>query len=122
MSNLLLYLYGSCNAFFRFYIAYPIIVMSCYLSLLNRLYIVISAAVFATFWIIFNVSDQLLFFSPVATFYLPDDATAGFVITNITSALMGILIAMNVYVIRNSKHTCLLGVLLIITLLRLSGP
>jgi len=39
----------------------------------------------------------------VLAFYLPDDAAVGFIITNITSALMGILIAMNVYVIRNSK-------------------
>ena len=37
------------------------------------------------------------------TFYLPDDAVTGFVITNLTSVLMGILVAMNVYVIRNSK-------------------
>jgi hypothetical protein len=69
----------------------------------NRLYIAIAAVVFTTFWIIFNLFDQLLFFSPVATFYLPDDAVAGFIITNITSVLMGILIAMNIYVIRNSK-------------------
>src|SRR5918912_1579730 len=69
----------------------------------NRLYIAIAAAVFTTFWIIFNVFDQLLFFSPIVTFYLPDDAVTGFVLTNITSVLMGILVAMNVYVIRNSK-------------------
>ena len=69
----------------------------------NRIYITIAAAVFATFWIIFNVFDQLLFFSPVVTFYLPDDAVNGFILTNITSVLMGILVAMNVYVIRNSK-------------------
>jgi hypothetical protein len=69
----------------------------------NRLYIAIAASVFSTFWIAFNVFDQLLFFSPVITFYLPDDAMAGFILTNITSMLMGILIAMNVYVIRNSK-------------------
>jgi hypothetical protein len=37
------------------------------------------------------------------TFYLPDDVVAGFIITNVTSVLMGILVAMNVYVIRNSK-------------------
>jgi hypothetical protein len=70
---------------------------------LNPLYIVIAVAVFVTFWMIFNVFDQLLYFSPVVTFYLPDDAVTGFVITNITSVLMGILVAMNVYVIRNSK-------------------
>ena len=69
----------------------------------NRVYIVIAGAIFATFWIVFNVFDQLLFFSPVVTFYLPDDATAGFILTNITSVLLGILVAMNVYVIRNSK-------------------
>jgi hypothetical protein len=69
----------------------------------NRLYIAIAAAVFTTFWIIFNVFDQLLFFSPIVTFYLPDDAITGFVLTNITSVLMGILVAMNVYAIRNSK-------------------
>lgn len=69
----------------------------------NRLYIAIAAAVFTIFWIAFNVFDQLLFFSPVITFYLPDDAIVGFILTNITSVLMGILVAMNVYVIRNSK-------------------
>jgi hypothetical protein len=69
----------------------------------NRLYIALAAAVFTIFWITFNIFDQLLFFSPVLTFYLPGDAIAGFILTYITSVLMGILIAMNVYVIRNSK-------------------
>jgi hypothetical protein len=69
----------------------------------NRLYIGIAASVFTIFWIAFNIFDQLLFFSPVVTFYLPDDAIAGFILTNITSVLMGILVAMNVYVIRSSK-------------------
>jgi len=69
----------------------------------NRVYIAIAAAVFTIFWIAFNVFDQLLFFSPVVTFYLPDDAIAGFILTNITSVLMGVLVAMNVYVIRNSE-------------------
>jgi hypothetical protein len=69
----------------------------------NRLYIAIAAGVFITFWIIFNVFDQLLFFWPLFSFYLPDGAVAGFVITNITSVLMGILVAMNIYVIRNLK-------------------
>ena len=69
----------------------------------NPVYIAIAAAVFTTFWIVFSVFDQLLFFSPVVTFYLPDDAITGFILTNITSVLMGILVAMNVYVIRHSK-------------------
>ena len=69
----------------------------------NHLYIAIAAGLFVIFWILFNVFDQLLFFSPIVTFYLPDDAVTGFIITNITSALMGVLIAMNVYVIKNTK-------------------
>lgn len=69
----------------------------------NCLYIAIAAGVFVTFWVIFNVFDQLLFFSPIVVFYLPDDAVSGFIITNITSVLMGILVAMNVYVVRNAK-------------------
>jgi hypothetical protein len=70
----------------------------------QHLYIAISVAIFTTFWITFNVFDQLLFFSPVITFYLPhDDAVNGFVLTNITSVLMGILVAMNAYAIKNSK-------------------
>ena|SRR5919108_445505 len=69
----------------------------------SHVYTAIAAAVFTAFWIVFNVFDQLLFFSPVMTFYLPDDAITGFILTNITSVLMGILIAMNVYVIRNSR-------------------
>jgi hypothetical protein len=68
----------------------------------NPLYIAIAAAVFTTFWIIFNVFDSLLFFSPIVTFYVPDDAVTGFILTNITSVLIGILVAMDVYVIRNS--------------------
>ena len=69
------------------------------------IYIAISAAIFTAFWIIFNVFDQLLFFSPVITFYLPDDndVVNGFIISNIMSLLIGILVSMNVYVIRNSN-------------------
>jgi hypothetical protein len=67
------------------------------------LYTAIAGAVFTVFWIVFNSFDQLLFFSPIITFYLTDDAIIGFILTNITSILMGILVAMNVYVIRNSK-------------------
>jgi hypothetical protein len=70
----------------------------------NPLYIAIPAAVFTTFWIVFNVFDQLLFFSPIVTFYLPDDAVTGFILTNITSVLMGILVTLNVYIIRNSMN------------------
>ncbi|MGA9842951.1 MAG: hypothetical protein WBQ25_11605, partial [Nitrososphaeraceae archaeon] len=51
----------------------------------NPFYIAIAGAVSTIFWIVFNSFDQLLFFSPIITFYLPDDAITGFILTNITS-------------------------------------
>jgi hypothetical protein len=67
------------------------------------LYTGISVIVFSIFWIIFNIFDQLLFFSPILYFYIPDDALTGFVITNISAALLGIVVSMNIYIIKTSK-------------------
>ncbi|MDP2667956.1 MAG: hypothetical protein Q8O65_04510 [Nitrosopumilaceae archaeon] len=44
-----------------------------------------------------------MFFLPVFVFYLPEDAIPVFVLSNAISALMGIVVSMNVYVIKNSK-------------------
>ena len=66
-------------------------------------YILIAAAVAIPFWILFNVFDQLIFFEPIWIFYLPDDAVTGFVLMTIISILLGMLVSMNVYVIRHSK-------------------
>ncbi len=65
-------------------------------------------AVTAIFWVIFNVFDQLLFFSPVVTFYLSDDAVQGIIVSNITAILVGVVISMNLYVIRHSKGSVLI--------------
>jgi uncharacterized membrane protein YraQ (UPF0718 family) len=43
------------------------------------------------------------FFSPVVTFYLPEDAVGGFILSSITAVLVGVIISMNVYVIRHSN-------------------
>jgi hypothetical protein len=37
------------------------------------------------------------------TFYLPEDAAGGFILSNVTAVLMGVIISMNVYVIKHSK-------------------
>jgi hypothetical protein len=66
-------------------------------------YITLSIAIALTFWIIFNLFEQLIFFWPVWVFYLPEDALLGFVVTTIIAILLGILISMNIYVIRNSR-------------------
>jgi hypothetical protein len=69
------------------------------------IYIVLAGVVTAIFWIIFNIFDQLLFFSPVFVFYLPDDAFIGFVLSNITAILLGIMVSMNIYVLRHSHRS-----------------
>ena len=66
-------------------------------------YIAIAGFISIVFWIIFNTLDELLFFSPVFTFYLPDDAIGSFILSSITAPLMGAVVAMNVYVFRNSS-------------------
>lgn len=65
-------------------------------------YSVLGGAITTIFWIIFNVFDQLLFFTPVVTFYLPEDALGGFILSSITAILVGVVISMNIYVIRHS--------------------
>src|SRR6266487_5674503 len=69
----------------------------------NWQYIALAIVVSSIFWIIFSVFDQLLFFSPVFVFYLPDDAVTGFILSNIAAALMGVVVSMNVYVFRHAK-------------------
>jgi len=70
----------------------------------NWLYIALAGAISSIFWIIFSVFDQLLFFSPVFVFYLPDDAITGFILSTITAILMGIVVGMNVYIVRHSRN------------------
>ena len=67
------------------------------------LHIGIAAIIFTIFWIVSSMFDGLLFFSPILIFYLPDDAVIGFILTNITSALIGIVSSMNMYVLRHSN-------------------
>ena len=67
------------------------------------LYLGISVIVFSSFWIFFNMLDQLLFFSPIVYFYIPDDSKLGFIITNTSATLLAIVFSMNVYVIRNAN-------------------
>jgi hypothetical protein len=66
-------------------------------------YIAIAGTATAIFWIVFNVFEQLLFFSPIVVFYLPEDAIMGFIFSNITAILLGIVVSMNVYVFEHSK-------------------
>src|SRR5919109_4697285 len=68
-------------------------------------YIALAGTIAIIFWIVFNVFDQLLFFSPIVIFYLPEDAITGFILSNITAILLGIVVSMNVYVLRHLRAT-----------------
>lgn len=67
------------------------------------LYVLIAGIVASVFWILFNIFDQLLFFSPIVIFYLPADAVIGFILSTLTSILLGIIVSMNLYVLKHSK-------------------
>jgi len=69
----------------------------------NWPYTALAAIVASIFWIIFSVFDQLLFFSPIFVFYLPDDAVLGFLLSTITAVVMGIVVSMNLYLLRHSR-------------------
>ncbi len=69
----------------------------------NKLYIVLAAAATAAFWVIFAALDGLLLFSPFAIYYpIPPEAIPGFLLSNITAPLAGIIISMNTYMYKNS--------------------
>lgn len=58
----------------------------------------LAAAVAIASWIVFNVFDGLMFFEPIINFHypLPEDAVPGFILSNVTAALLGIIASMNV--------------------------
>ena len=66
-------------------------------------YLSIAAITAVIFWTVFSIFDQLLFFSPIIIFYLPDDAVMGFILSTLTSILLGIIVSMNLYVLKHSK-------------------
>ena len=67
------------------------------------LYIGLTILVFTLFWIFFNVFDELLYFSPILYFYLPNDAIVGFILSTASALLLGVVVSMNIYLLRNSS-------------------
>ena len=79
-------------------------ILFCFQMVFSKwIYVLIAGSIASIFWILFNIFDQLLFFSPIVIFYLPPDAVVGFILTNLTSILLGIVVSMNAYVLRHSK-------------------
>jgi len=66
-------------------------------------YILIAFATALAFWIVSSILDQLLYFTPIVFFYLPEDAVVGFILATIISILLGIIVSMNIYVFKNTR-------------------
>ncbi|MDW0329593.1 MAG: hypothetical protein QN651_02230, partial [Nitrososphaeraceae archaeon] len=66
----------------------------------NPLYVAIASVAGLIFWIVTNTFDNILFFSPFLTFYVPNDMIEAFVLTCINSVLVAILVNFNLYIIR----------------------
>ena len=65
--------------------------------------IVFATSIAIAFSIISSIFDQFLFFFPILVFYLPSDAVVGFILANIIAVLLGIVVSMNVYVVKHSE-------------------
>ncbi|MDE1845322.1 MAG: hypothetical protein KGI10_08355 [Thaumarchaeota archaeon] len=68
----------------------------------NKIYVLIAISVAIPFWIVFNVFDQLLFFSPIVIFYMRDGALLGFLLSTAAAMLTGIVVSMNIYALRHA--------------------
>lgn len=68
-----------------------------------RLYLGATFCVSGLFWIMFNMLDELLYFNPIFYFYIPNDAIWGFILSTFGACLIGLVISLNVYLLRNSK-------------------
>jgi len=75
-----------------------------FLSVISqKKYAMMMFGISALFWIILNVIDQLLFFWPVVTFYLPEEKIISFIISTTTAVMLGVVITLNVNAISNSR-------------------
>lgn len=72
----------------------------------NYVYVWIACAVFVVLFMVISALSEFVFFEPYFIFYVPDDRIVGFVLIVAVSVLSGLVIPMNVYllrVIRNAK-------------------
>ena len=67
----------------------------------KRSYIALTVAVSVGFFILFNILDEYLFFSPILVFHVPQDTLANFLLSTGITVLLGIVISMNVYMFKN---------------------
>jgi hypothetical protein len=72
-------------------------------SFSNPIYIAIASVVGIVFWIVTNMFDNILFFSPFLAFYVPSDMLGMFLLSCINAILVGILVNFSLHIMRNLK-------------------
>jgi hypothetical protein len=80
----------------------------------RKSYSALAVCVAIVFWIVFNILDGIVLVSPLAFYYpIPSDAVPGFILSHVTSVLVGVVVSMNVYLFMNrskgSKTSILSG-------------
>ena len=70
----------------------------------NKYFLGLAIGIAILFWILLNVLDQLLFFWPAPMFYLPSEELFSFIVSSLTSAVIGVVIAMNAFYLVNSNR------------------
>jgi len=69
----------------------------------NPIHVAIASITGIFFWVVTNMFDNILFFSPFFAFYVPSDMLGMFLLSCINSILVGILVNFSLYIMRNMK-------------------
>ncbi len=66
-------------------------------------YIALAITISAGFFLLFSTLDEYLFFSPIVIFHIPQDSIANFSLSVAISVLLGIVISMNLYMLKRMQ-------------------
>ncbi|HJU78563.1 MAG TPA: hypothetical protein VJ599_03240 [Nitrososphaeraceae archaeon] len=69
----------------------------------NQIHIIIGSITGIVFWVVTNMFDNILFFSPFLAFHVPSDMLGTFLLSGVNSILVGILVNFGLYMVRNLK-------------------
>jgi hypothetical protein len=69
----------------------------------DPIHIIIGSLTGIVFWVVTNMFDNILFFSPFLAFYVPNDMLGLFLLSCINSVLVGILVNFSLHIMRNLK-------------------
>lgn len=69
----------------------------------NRIHIIIGSITGIVFWVVTNMFDNILFFSPFLAFHVPSDMLGTFLLSCVNSILVAILVNFSLHMLRNLK-------------------